>query len=246
MSRLMILAPIALAAALVAAAPAQAQGLQQVEKRVGELRQRAALLKDYDAIENLQAAYGYYTDKMLWGEVADLFTSNGSFEWGQRGVYVGKDRIRRALLLFGAEGPEQDKLNNYMQLQPVIHVAPDGRTAKARWRGMVMLGRVDAPGQWGEGAYENEYVKEGGVWKISKLHFYITVFVDYDLGMMKSAIPAEGPSAIFPPDKPPTEIYRSYPGAYIPPFHYNHPVTGKPIDIGGQPADSVLGRENKK
>jgi hypothetical protein len=235
---------IALFASMAIPTFSQAQSLADVETKVAELRKRAALLKDQDAIENLQAAYGFYFDKMLWGEVSDLFTTNGSFEYGQRGVYIGKDRIRRSLLLLGAEGPEQGKLNNHMQLQPVIHVAQDGRSAKARWRGMVQLARVNASGQWGEGVYENEYVKEGGVWKISKLHFYITAFVDYDLGFSKSANPAEGPSALFPPDKPPTEIYRSYPGVYIPPFHYPHPVTGKPI-THAQPADSVLGREKK-
>ena len=242
MSRSFELAAAALAAAIMLPAQAPAQDLSQVERRLDALRARAQLLRDHDAIENLQAAYGYYTDKMLWDSVADLFADTGSFEWGQRGVYVGKERIRSALLLFGSKGPGYGKLNTYMQLQPVIHVAPDGKTAKARWRGMVQLARPDQPGQWGEGVYENEYVKDGGVWKISRLHFYVTAFVDYDLGFDKSAHPLEGPSALLPPDRPPTEIYRSYPGVYIPPFHYPHPVTGKPIDIGGQPADSVLGR----
>lgn len=231
----------ALAAVLLLPAVSSAQNYSDIEAKLTQLRARAALLKDQDSVENLQAAYGFYFDKMLWGEVADLFATNGSFEYGQRGVYIGKDHIRRSLLLFGAEGPERGKLNNYMQLQAVIDVARDGRTAKARWRGMVQLAREGASGQWGEGVYENEYVKDGGVWKISKLHFYVTAFVDYDLGFAKSANPMEGPSALFPPDKPPTEIYRSFPGVYIPPFHYLHPVTGKPIDFV-QPADSVLGR----
>ncbi|HEX4097617.1 MAG TPA: nuclear transport factor 2 family protein, partial [Caulobacteraceae bacterium] len=130
---------------------------------------RIELLKDKDAVENLQAAYGYYFDKSLWSDVADLFARGGSFEYGQRGVYVGKDHIKKALLLFGREGPEAGKLNNSMQLQSVIHVAPDGRTAKARWRGMVQLGRANQAGQWGEGTYENDYVKEDGVWKIARL-----------------------------------------------------------------------------
>ncbi len=159
------------------------------------------LLKDHDAIENLQAAYGFYFDKSLWRDVADLFAPDGTFEYGQMGVYVGQPHIRRALLLFGREGPEPGKLNNYMQLQGIIHVAPDGRTAKARWRGMVQLGRANQSGQWGEGTYENEYVKQGGVWKIARLHFYVTGFTDYDAGWAKSAIPMQGPSAAIPPDR---------------------------------------------
>ena len=212
------------------------------DPRLAAYARRVELLADKDAVENLQAAYGYYVDKSLWGEVADLFAAGGSFEYGQRGVYVGKDHIRRGLLLLGKEGPEPGKLNNYMQLQGVIHVAPDGRTAKARFRGMVQLGRAGLGGQWGEGTYEDEFVKEGGVWKIARLHFYLTGLTDYDLGWTKSAIPAEGPSAAIPPDRLPTEVYRAYPGVYIPPFDYPHPVTGKPIETG-EPADSVLGRK---
>jgi hypothetical protein len=222
--------------------PVQAQAPANVQATIAQYRHRVELLKDQDAIENLQAAYGYYFDKALWGEVADLFTASGTFEYGQRGVYVGKAHIRRALTLFGPEGPEAGRLNNHMQLQAIITVAPDGRTAKARWRGMIQKARPNANGEWGEGTYENEYVKEGGVWKISRLHFYVTGLTDYDLGWTKSAIPMEGPSAVLPPDRPPTEIYRSYPGVYIPPFDYVHPVTGKPIPVQ-EPADSVLGRK---
>ena len=211
------------------------------DPRLAPYAKRVELLKDKDAVENLQAAYGYYVDKSLWGDVAELFTANGWFEYGQMGVYAGKEHIKRGLLLLGKEGPEPGKLNTYMQLQGVIHVAPDGRTAKARWRGMVQIGRAGQAGQWGEGTYENEYVKEAGVWKIARLHFYVTGFTDYDLGWAKSAIPIQGPSAAIPPDKPPTEVYRSFPGVYIPPFDYPHPVTGEPI-VTGEPADSVLGR----
>ena len=241
--RTMLIAAAALALSLGAAGQAAAQGTgASLESRLADYRHRVELLKDKDAVENLQAAYGFYVDKMLWREVADLFAANGSFEFGQMGVYVGKPHIQRALLLFGKEGPEYGKLNNYMQLQSVIHVAPDGRTAKARWQGVQMTGRKNESGQWGLGVYENEYVKEGGVWKISKLHFYFTAATDYDLGWMKSAIPAPGQSGAVPPDKPPTEVYRAYPGVYVPPFDYNHPVTGEPIVIP-EPADPIVGRE---
>jgi len=231
--------------ALLLLAPAAiAQAQPDAEATIARYEARVARLQDQDAIENLQAAYGYYFDKGLWDEVADLFARDGTFEYGQRGVYVGAARIRRALLLFGPAGLETGRLNTHMQLQPIITVAPDGRTAQARWRGMIQLARAGDNGQWGEGVYENGYVKEGGRWKIARLHFYLTGLTDYDLGWTKSAIPAEGPSALFPPDRPPTEVYRAYPGVYTPAFDYLHPVTGKPIPVVQSP-DDVLGREKK-
>jgi hypothetical protein len=233
----MKLFPLLFAAlAVLVAGPVQAQS---VEQRLAAYRERVERLEDQDAIENLQATYGYYFDKGLWGEVADLFAANGSFEYGQRGVYIGQDHIRRALLLFGPEGLGPGRLNNHMQLQSIITVAPGGGAATARWQGMIQLAEPGANGVWGVGVYENEYVKERGTWKISKLHFYPVALTDYDLGFMRSALRMEGPSALFPPDKPPTEVYRTFPANYIPPFSFDHPVTGKSLKDIPQPADSV-------
>ena len=211
-----------------------------LDPRLAEYEHQIQLLRDYDAVENLQGIYGYYFEKNQWDEVAKLFTSNATFESGQRGVYVGREHIRRQLALFGPAGPQRGWMNNYMQLQPVIHVAADGGSAKARWESIVRLSRPNSSGEWGLGVYENEYTNDRGTWKISKLHFYTTAFADYDRMWDKGPIPMAGPSAVLPPDRPPTEVYRSLPGVYIPPFHYVHPVTGQPIVTDPQPADSVI------
>jgi hypothetical protein len=224
----------------LAAAPAMAQ--VSPEARLAAYRERVARLEDQDAVENLQATFGYYFDKGLWDDTADLFARSGSFEYGQSGVYIGQERIRHALLLFGPQGLAQGYLNNHMQLQAVITVAPDGRTATGRWQGMVQLSEPGANGIWGVGIYENEYVKEGGVWKLATLHFYPTAFTDYDRGWARSLLPMKGPSALFPPDKPPTVVYRTMPGNYIPPFSYRHPVTGASLKDLPQAADSVTGQ----
>jgi hypothetical protein len=55
-------------------------------------------VRGYDQIENLESAYGYYLDKNLWDQLADLFAKDGStMELAQRGVYVGQDHIRAFL-----------------------------------------------------------------------------------------------------------------------------------------------------
>jgi len=198
-----------------------------------------ARVEAHDAVENLQAIYGYYVDKNQWDHVADLFTDDATYEIGQRGVYKGRKRIRQALDLIGASGAQAGLLNDEFQLQPIIHVAKDGKTAKARWRTLEMKGVHGKAGQWGAGVYENEYALQDGKWKISKLHYYLTFRADYDKGWAKGSQPIEKVSTTVPPDAPPTEVYGSLPEVYLPPYHYanlgSHPEPR--TDLGTPPAD---------
>jgi len=91
-------------------------------------------------------------------------------------------------------------------------------------------------GQWQEGPYENEYVKEGGVWKIARLHWYTTVSSSYDKGWHRQAYPIAGPLRDLPPDRPPSVVYQGFPSFFLPPYHYLHPVTGKPVAWDSAPA----------
>lgn len=220
-----------------------ASAQESLEDRLDTYRDRVERLEDQASIENLQATFGYYFDKGLWEEAASLFSNDGSFEYGQMGVYIGQNRIERSMLLFGPEGLAYGHLNNHMMLQNVIIVAEDGETATGRWQGPIQLAKPGASGEWAVGLYENEYVKERGTWKLSKLHFYMTAKTDYDRPWLRGANPMVGQSALFPPDQPPSEVYRSFPGAYIPPFSFNHPVTGESLKDIAQPSDNVLGRE---
>ena len=134
--------------------PAMAQATP--EARLAAFRERVTRLEDQDAVENLQATFGFYFDKGLWNEAADLFARNGSFEYGLSGVYEGQDHIRRAMLLYGPQGLASGYLNNHMMLQAVIVIGSDGRSATGRWQGPMMLSEPGASGIWGVGIYENE------------------------------------------------------------------------------------------
>jgi len=193
-----------------------------------DLARRAQLLRDEQQIENLQRIYGYYLDRAQWDQVADLFSDDGTIEFAQQGVYVGKKHVRAFLGTFGPEGLETGWLNDHIQLQPIVTVAKDGLSARIRSREFDMTGRVGGKGQWSEGIYENQLVKEGGVWKFVAVHFYPTFITDYDQGWGKDAQPAPGPLASLPPDRPPTERYEIFPKQHVPAFHYMNVVTGQP------------------
>src|SRR5665213_39818 len=129
----------------------------------------ADALGDIDAIKKLQRAYGYYLDRGFWDEAADLFAAQATFESGVDGLYVGQARIREYLIRQGGgnagPGLPYGQYNHHMQLQPVVHVAPEGGSARARWRELAVMGQYKVSADWGEGIYENSYVKEDGVWK---------------------------------------------------------------------------------
>jgi hypothetical protein len=202
--------------------------------RLGALTSRTTRIDDINRIENLQGSYGYYVDKMLWDEVVDLFADDATIEIGPSGVYVGKNSIRRYLssLSGGKEGPLPGVLNDHFELQPIVTVASDGLTAKGRWRLFLMTGvsGSGSGGNWGEGIYENEYVKQNGVWKISKLHWYATFVAPYEGGWLnadKKGIEEYALGKGVMPDRPPSETYDAYPGVFVPPFHYKNPVSGQ-------------------
>jgi hypothetical protein len=209
-------------------APAEDAQLRALRDKVAALEQRKALVEDANAIERLQAAYGYYVDNALWDQVANLFADDGTIEIGLDGVYVGKARVREYLYALGggAQGRAAATLNEHLQVMPVITVAADGRTAKARWRGIILTGQLGGDAFWGEGPYENEYVKQDGVWKIQKLHWYQALFVPYDGGWQTKPDPTGGKfaSSALPPDRPPSIDYKTWPETYVPPFSFPNPV----------------------
>lgn len=63
------------------------------DERLNALGSRLQRLQDANEIEILQRTYGYFVDKAMWTEIADLFTENGTYEIGGRGVFVGKQRV---------------------------------------------------------------------------------------------------------------------------------------------------------
>jgi len=172
-------------------------------------------------------------DRKLWDDVADLFADGGTYELGQRGVYEGREHIRRALEVFFGPAPlKTGELSDHINLGTVVTVAANGLRAAARTNVLAQLGHNGEWARWEQGTYENEFVKQGGVWKLKAVRYFPRLSTDYDKGWANDAQPSPGASKAFPPDRKPTQSYQSYPALSYVGFHYVNPVTGKPVRYG--------------
>jgi hypothetical protein len=231
----------------------------ELEKKLNEMDNRMGILEDTQAIRNLHYAYGYYIDKCLYEDVVDLFAENGEVHFFG-GIFRGKEQGVRRLYVGnflqgftgGKPGPVYGFLLDHPQMQDVIHVAPDRKTAKARFRCLMQAGahesspsakaaiaKGEKPMVWWEGGiYENSYVKENGVWKIQILNYNPLWHADYESGWGKSkmiydsnAAPKLYPENPIGPDAPMENPPKTWPNTSIVPFHYMNPVTGKPLTM---------------
>ncbi|WP_404710474.1 nuclear transport factor 2 family protein [Sphingomonas sp. MMS24-J13] len=198
--------------------------VRTLREKLAQVERKAQAAEDHNAIVDLQNSYGFYVDKSQWDQVADLFARDATLEINARGRFFGQDRIRDYMHHFG---PAQDGvLMNHIQLQPVVHVAPDGQTAHCRCRAMMQVGRLNGEALWGEAIYENDYVREDGVWKIATLRAYQTFYTPFDKGWNKEVLPLMTAFDDFPPDEL-TQEYPVFPQHFVPPFHYRNPVSGR-------------------
>jgi hypothetical protein len=213
-----------------------------LEDEVAALRRELGILQDIQAVRTLQFKYGYYMDKCLFPAIVDLFADDAELRF-MGGVFKGKEGARR---LYGGatglNGPTDGLLFEHIIAQDIVDVDPDGRTAKGRFR-CFMVGGVhhtnpspppNIPAAfWEGGIYENEYVKEDGVWKIKLFNYNVVWQAEYDQGWSRSpATPLmiAAHTTTYPENpRGPDEIGEPaprWPRQTLHPFHYPHPVTG--------------------
>jgi hypothetical protein len=211
-----------------------AEELRRLSEELAETRHRLALLEDRNEIERLQYAYGYFIDNRMFREMTDLFADEGCWiEIGQRGRYRGKERIHRFLhevLGDGRWGLLKDEVINHVQQQPIITVAEDRSHAWSRARAQVQGNSPpDTPHfLLADGIYENEYVREGGRWKILGLTVTMTFYAA--LERARIWFPSALPSEVFPPDAPSQPVHPGL-GRQFNPWHFRHPTEGYELEV---------------
>lgn len=204
------------------------------EPQPASLARRIARLEDEQAVQNLQHAFGYYFDRKLWDDVADLFANDGTFEIAQLGEYAGRAHIRQVLQSwFGAPGVARGELFDHILTGTIVTVSADGTSASARSSEIAMIGHNGEYARWEQGTYENRYVKDGGTWKLAALRYYPRFSTDYDLGWARDVQPVAVRAADPAPDRPSAQRWALFPKPALVAFHFANPATGRPVRVQG-------------
>jgi len=188
------LGALAVGAALVAPLVGSQEPRSSTE-RLDALEAQVVAAEDISALKRLQREYGYYVDKGMWEDVADLYSADAVANY-PAGTYVGHDSIRKHLYMnvgggqVGENGLPDNRIYDHLNIQPVVHLDPGGKTAKGRWRAFAMFGGYGGGATWAEGAYEMTYAKENGVWKIKTLDYHSGFAAPYSTGWAPPAPPA--------------------------------------------------------
>jgi hypothetical protein len=181
-------------------------------------------------------------------ELADLFAEGPDVALHLMGcgTFQGKESVRKFFLTYSGDNPEF--IHQVMQTSGIVTVAPGSMTAKGRWNGWGVLALPMGGGVKQEflgGIYENDYIKQDGVWKIKIARHFPTYYSSPGAGIVKperaAAVPPDAEEVIVP-DIP--DNYKVvYPSGYILPFHFKHPVTGK--ETSEREHNSSLGMEDE-
>lgn len=152
------------------------------------LEERLRVLEDIEAIKKLRATYCYLVDAGVAGdaskldELLDLFTDDARAEYGDYGIYEGKESIRQ---FFKELIPAVLSYSAHMVHNPVIEV--EGDRAKGKWYfeaacTFSMANRAT----WAQGKYIEEYLKVEGIWKWKSLKVVFDYFTPFDEGWVKT------------------------------------------------------------
>lgn len=223
--------------------------MSDVEQRLAALENRVGELEDINAIRRLHWAYGYYIDFNRPDEVAELFAEDGSVVF-LSGEYVGKAGVKRLYgdwiqqrFTGGKPGPVHGLLLDHFQMMDIITIAPDRQTAKGRFHGVLFGGWHDdfqetreevMPQQFMEaGIYENDYVREDGVWKIKRLNYMMQWQDDELKGWGHTTAHLQPATKTYPEDPigpdfllPESEYRQTWPYRQDVPMHFAHPKFG--------------------
>jgi hypothetical protein len=156
------------------ATPAGRKTAADTPTRLQEAARKLMMAKAYDGAEHVSTAYGFYLDDSQWDWLSEIFGKQGTKQVPFAGYYTGYNRISKALFL---EYGDPVKLTAkkagiafHWRIQPVIIVAPDGRSARLRTYLFHPNTSKTRPGTLFGAMYPDDHIiLEDGIWRLWNL-----------------------------------------------------------------------------
>jgi len=148
-----------------------------------DLEARIKVLEDIEAIRKLKAKYCFFIDAWNTEELMKLFTEDAKILMVSFGDRIGKAAIAR---FFKEVFPKQQPFTMHMGTHnPLIEVKGEKATGEWYFEVPATYGPTNRA-IWIAGKYEDEYVKEGGEWKIKTVAIKFKYVTPYDEGWVKT------------------------------------------------------------
>jgi len=181
---------------------------------LGTLETRIAALNIEDTVRNLHNAWGYYVDRRMWDDVADLFTAEGVVESFGQPVQTGREGVLAAMQRMGPAGLAQGDINDHPLFGTLVTVLPGNRAAVARSIMLGQLGEGSTRAQgWSFSVVTAQMVEDHGLWKIRHLQIVPLLEANYADGWGRGGT--------------------AHVDDVLPAFAENHPVTGTTVSVEG-------------
>ncbi len=141
------------------------------------LEARISALEDIEKIKDLRHTYCYMCDDYNMDGVIGLFSKTATADFHEFGQYDGIAEITK---FYKEIIPEAMTFFVHMVSNPMINLI-DSEHATGKWYADVPA-TLSGEARWMCGRYEEEYVKENGVWKFKDMKFFWLYETPFDKG----------------------------------------------------------------
>ena len=155
-------------------APPAKKASTDTAARMKDAARKVMVSKAYDGAEHVSSSYGFFADDSQWNWLSELFGKTGTKQIPFAGYYIGYDRISHGLFLEYGDpvslSSKKASIAFHWRIQPVINVAPDGRSARVRtYLFHPNTSRQGSGTLFGAMYPDDHLILEDGIWRLWNL-----------------------------------------------------------------------------
>lgn len=137
-------------------------------------RAKVVVATAYDGAERVSVAYGFHADDSQWDSRSEIFGNGGTKQIRFAGYYTSFPRISKALFLEYGDPVSLDAKKAlvafHWRIQPMIIVAPDGRSARLRtYLFHANTSKTNSSTLFGAIYPDDHLILEDGIWRLWNL-----------------------------------------------------------------------------